>query len=295
MKTKLILLFTAFVLFSAMKNDKAAYQLFNSEGKQIKYKKLLKAANEADIILFGELHNNPICHWLQFELTKDLYSSKEGNIILGAEMFESDNQLIINEYLSEIIKKRNFEKEARLWPNYETDYKPLLEFAKENKLEFIATNIPRRYASVVHYKGFEALNDLEPQAKSFIAPLPIEYDPELPGYKKMKEMMKNMGKMGKMGKPTKTDIAKAQASKDATMAYFILENLSNGKTFIHFNGTYHSDNFEGISWYLKKNNPELKILTIASIEQDSIEELSEESKAVADFILCIPENMTKTY
>ncbi|MBI9039352.1 MAG: ChaN family lipoprotein [Bacteroidales bacterium] len=177
MKTKLILLFITFVLFTAMKTDKATYQLFNSEGKQIKYKKLLKAANEADIILFGELHNNPICHWLQLELTKDLFSSKNANIILGAEMFESDNQLIINEYLLGVIKKRNFEKEARLWPNYETNYKPLLEFAKENDLKFVATNIPRRYASIVHSKGFEALNDLEPEAKLFIAPLPIEYDP----------------------------------------------------------------------------------------------------------------------
>ena len=289
MKTKLILLFIVFVLFAAMKTDKSAYQLFNSEGKQIKYKKLLKAASEADIILFGELHNNPICHWLQLELTKDLFSSKNANIVLGAEMFESDNQLIINEYLLGVIKKRNFEKEARLWPNYETDYKPLLEFAKENDLKFIATNIPRRYASVVHSKGFEALNDLEPEAKLFITPLPIEYDAELSGYKKMKQMM------GKMGKQANENLAKAQASKDATMAYFILKNLENGQTFIHFNGTYHSDNFEGISWYLKRNNPELKILTIASVEQDSVEKLSEESMAVADFILCIPENMTKTY
>ena len=289
MKTKLILLFIVFVLFAAMKTDKSAYQLFNSEGKQIKYKKLLKAASEADIILFGELHNNPICHWLQLELTKDLFSSKNANIVLGAEMFESDNQLIINEYLLGVIKKRNFEKEARLWPNYETDYKPLLEFAKENDLKFIATNIPRRYASVVYSKGFDALNDLEPEAKLFIAPLPIEYDAELSGYKKMKQMM------GKMGKQANENLAKAQASKDATMAFFILKNLENGQTFIHFNGTYHSDNFEGISWYLKRNSPELKILTIASVEQDSVEKLNEESMAVADFILCIPENMTKTY
>jgi len=289
MKIKLILLFTVFILFAAMKTDKEAYKLFNSEGKQIKYKKLLKAATEADIILFGELHNNPICHWLQLELTKDLFSSKDANIILGAEMFESDNQLIINEYLWGVIKKRNFEKEARLWPNYETDYKPLIEYAKENNLQFIATNIPRRYASVVHSKGFEALNDLEPEAKSFIAPLPIEYDPELPGYKNMMSMM------GKMGKQANDNLPKAQASKDATMAYFILNNLENGKTFIHFNGTYHSDNFEGISWYLKRNSPELKILTIASVEQDTIEKLYEKSMAVADFIICIPENMTKTY
>lgn len=82
---------------------------------------------------------------------------EKDNLILGAEMFESDNQVILNEYLAGLISQSSFENEARLWPNYKTDYKPLVEFAKTNKLQFVASNVPRRYASLVNSKGFEDL------------------------------------------------------------------------------------------------------------------------------------------
>ena len=89
-------------------------------------------------------------------------------------------------------------------------------------------------------------------------------------------------------------IACAFGKFGVTMAYFIYKNLIEGETFIHYNGTYHSENYQGILWYLKLLNPNLKIVTIASTEQESIEKLDKESDNVANFILCIPENMTKT-
>lgn len=288
MKTKIFLLLSVFALTVAMKNDKPAYKLFNSEGKQVKYKTLLKNALESDIVFFGEMHNNPICHWLQLELTSDIFEKKGELLVMGAEMFETDNQLILDEYLNKLIKTKNFENEAKLWPNYKTDYKPLVEFAKENNLDFIATNIPRRYASVVHKKGFEGLDSLNREAKVLIAPLPVKYDPELNCYKNMLKMMGGMGHVN-------TNLPKAQAIKDATMSHFILENLSEGTLFVHYNGTYHSNDFEGIVWYLKQENPDLKILTIASAEQKEIEKLSDEYLNIANYVLVIPENMTKTY
>ncbi len=288
MKTKIFLLLSVFALTVAMKNDKPAYKLFNSEGKQVKYKTLLKNALESDIVFFGEMHNNPICHWLQLELTSDIFEKKGELLVMGAEMFETDNQLILDEYLNELIKTKNFENEAKLWPNYKTDYKPLVEFAKENNLDFIATNIPRRYASVVHKKGFEGLDSLNQEAKVLIAPLPVKYDPELNCYKNMLKMIGGMGHAN-------TNLPKAQAIKDATMSYFILENLSEGTLFVHYNGTYHSNDFEGIVWYLKQENPDLKILTIASVEQKEIDELSDEYLNIANYVLVIPESMTKTY
>jgi len=97
-----------------------------------------------------------------------------------------------------------------------------------------------------------------------------------------------------MPKNTMENLPKAQAAKDATMAYFILENWTEGKTLFHFNGTYHSDNFEGIVWHLKQQNPELKIMTIATVQQTEIDSLSEENKQLASYILCVPENMTRT-
>lgn len=275
--------------FMAMKGDKPAYMLFDTDGKNASFKNLIKDAADADIIFFGEQHNNPITHWLQLELTAELYDQKKDKLVLGAEMFESDNQLILDEYLSGQCSAKNFEREAKLWKNYKTDYKPLVDIAKDQNLDFIATNIPRRYASLVHKKGFEALDSLSADAKNLIAPLPVKYDPELEGYKAMLEGMEGMGAHASPNLP------KAQAIKDATMAHFILANWETGKTFIHYNGSYHSDNFEGIVWYLKQENPELKIFTITTVEQDTITELDDEYINVADYILCVPANMTKTY
>ena len=289
MKRNLLLLIAVFILGAAMKSDNPAYQLFNLNGKEAEYKDLLKAALESDVILFGELHNSPICHWLELELLTDLYSEKKENLVIGAEMFESDDQLIIDEYLAGKMKEKSFEAEVKLWDNYKTDYRPLMTFANTNQLRFVATNIPRRYASLVNKRGFEALDSLAAEAKTYLPPLPVAYDSELKGYKELVQMMKEAG-----GHDT-LHIAKAQAIKDATMSYFILQNWKAGKTFIHYNGTYHSNNFEGIYWYLKQANPDLRILTIASTEQDTLGTLTEENSNLADFTICVPSNMTKTY
>jgi uncharacterized iron-regulated protein len=120
-------------------------------------------------------------------------------------------------------------------------------------------------------------------------PLPISYDAELPGYKKM------LTDMGDAGQSHATEnLPKAQAIKDATMAWSILKHLQKDKVFLHFNGSYHSDNYEGIIWYLKQANPALKIVTISSVEQAKLNELSKESEGVADFIIVVPETMAKT-
>jgi len=289
MKKSILFVFVIFILTTAMKSDKPAYQIFDLKGKNAGYKDVLKAALESDIVFFGELHNSPICHWLELELTKDLFAEKKENLVIGAEMFECDNQLILNEYLAGKMKEKTFEDEVKLWDNYKTDYKPLVLFALENKIPFIATNVPRRYASLVNKSGFEGLDSLTGEAKAFMPPLPVAYDPELKGYKDMIEMM------GGLGGHVTPNITKAQAIKDATMAYFILQNRKEGKVFIHYNGTYHSNNFEGIVWYIRQSEPDLKILTIASVEQDSIDVLKEENLNLADFTLCIPSSMCKTY
>lgn len=278
-----------FLLLAAMKTDEPAYILYDDKGRDKEFKDLVKSSLEADIILFGELHNNPISHWLQLELTRRLYEELGNNLILGAEMFEHDNSLILNEYVNNRIKESNFEKEAKLWDNYQTDYKPLVQFARDNGLDFIATNIPRRYAAIVAKEGFEGLSELSAEAKSHMVPLPVPYDPELNCYKKML----NMGAMGDAH--TNENLPKAQAIKDATMAHFILQNRAPGTLFLHFNGAYHSDHYESIYWYLRKGDPALRILTITTVEQDDVGALDENIFGVADYIICVPSTMTKTY
>ena len=289
MKKSILLITIVAFLGSAMKSDKPAYQFFSQNGKHAEYKDVLKTALDSDIVFFGELHDSPICHWLELELTKDLYAEKGDKLVMGAEMFETDNQLLLDEYLSGNIKEKNFEDEVKLWKNYKTDYKPLVKFALDNKIPFVATNIPRRYASLVNKKGLEGLDSLTNEAKAYLPPLPIAFDPELKGYKEMMEMMKDAG-----GHDSE-NIAKAQAVKDATMAYFILKNWNAGKVFIHYNGSYHSDNFEGIVWYIRQAKPGLRIMTISAVEQDSIDTLDTDNQNLADYILCLPGSMSKSY
>ena len=278
--TFILFLFSLFI----QSQDKKAYQLFDKNGKITTYEKLLKVSSKTQVVLFGEYHNNSICHWLQLELTKDLAQIKP--LILGAEMLETDNQNQINQYLKGEINQKQLDSTARLWPNYLTDYKPLVDFAKENKLPFIATNIPRRYASLVFKKGLEELQNLPLEEQKFIAPLPINFDLNLPGYKSMLEMQG-----GKAG----DKMPKAQAIKDATMAHSIVKNMQANSIFIHYNGTYHSDNFEGINWYLKQYNSNIQIITIATVEQKDITKLEKENFNKANFILVIDEDVTKTY
>ncbi|HYD92126.1 MAG TPA: ChaN family lipoprotein [Flavobacterium sp.] len=279
-----IALATFFITILSTAQDKQPYQLYTKDGKKTTYKKLLKAAEETDVLFFGEHHDNSLIHWLQLELTKDLAEERE--LVLGAEMIEADNQKQLDQYLRGEIDQKAFDTLARLWPNHKTDYKPLVDFAKENNIPFIATNIPRRYANKVYKGGFEALNTLTPEEKSWIAPLPIAYDANLPGYVKMMEMMGGHGG---------DNLPKSQAMKDATMGYFIAQNMRPGTLFIHYNGTYHSDNFEGINWYLKKEKPGVKIVTIAAVSQKDISKLEKENQRLADFILVVDEDMTKTY
>lgn len=285
----IVILLAAVAMSFTTSNDKPAYIIYNKKGKQVTYEKMLKSIQKSDMLFFGELHNNPIAHWLQIEVTKDLLDAKKENLVLGAEMFETDNQLLLDEYLNDLISKKNFKKEARLWNNYDTDYEPLVELAKSNNLRFVATNIPRRYASMVFKKGMPSLENLSDEAKQFIAPLPIKVDLELDCYKTMMDMM------GGHGGSNGVNFAHAQAVKDATMAHFMLQNWKKGQTFIHYNGAFHSDHQEGIIWYVKQEQPKLNIQNITVVEQEDISSLSDENATKADFIIVVPSNMTKTY
>ena len=278
---------TSLLLFATILSaaqDKKAYQIFDKNGKKTSYEKLLKAREKADVVLFGEYHDNSVVHWLQLEFTKDLAQKKD--LVLGAEMLEADNQKQLDQYLNGEINQKQLDSSARLWKNYKTDYKPLVDFAKDKKINFIATNVPRRFASLVFKKDLVALDSLSAQEKSWIAPLPIEFDINLPGYK---------GMMSMQGGHAGEKMPKAQAIKDATMAYFINKNRKENSIFVHYNGTYHSDNYEGINWYLRKLDADMQIVTIAMVEQKDITKLEAEHYNKADFILVIDEDVTKTY
>ncbi|MDH4233274.1 MAG: ChaN family lipoprotein [Nitrospirota bacterium] len=267
-------------------HDKPAYRLYDKNGGEITYRKMLEQLSDFSVVLFGELHNNPVVHWLQLEVTKDLFSIRRRALVLGAEMFEADDQIILDEYLSGTIGEDHLKKEAKIWDNYETDYRPLVEFAKAHRLRFIATNVPRRYASLAARKGLKALTGLPDESKRWIVPLPIRVDLKSPTYRDLLDLSAAHGIKAK-------NFLAAQAIKDATMSHFILKNLTPGGLFIHFHGEYHTRKYGGICWYLRKASKDLRAATITAVEAKTLEFIDDYS-GLADYTLVIPHTMTKT-
>ncbi len=283
-------LIIAFVSLS-MAQNKPAYQLFKNDGKIVKYKKMIKDLVKCDMVFFGEYHTNPISHWMQLEMSKSFYDIVGNDLFFGAEMFENGNQLVLNEYLNGFYSEEKMIPEiTQLWSNYKTDYKPLLDFAKENNLRFIATNIPRRYASMINKKGMNALKELSAEALTMIGPdLETHFDPTVKAYA---EMADNMG--GHVP-PNMLNIQTAQASKDATMAHFCIKNFNPGNLLFHFEGSYHSNYSQGIIWWINKIQPDIKIKSITTVTHTEWSEMTDEEKAtIANYIIVVADNMTQT-
>jgi len=277
------ILFILSIFLCAEGFSQEAFAFFTQNGKRTSYRKLLRKSKKADIVLFGEYHNNPIAHWLEVKLTKDLLGKR--SLILGAEIFERDNQDALDGYLEGTIDQKGLDTLARLWKNYKTDYKPWVDLAKREKLPIVATNIPRKYANLVYKKGLQALDTLPSAERKWIVSLPFPYDGNLSQYEKMK----------KMARHNPENLPMAQAIKDATMAESIETHYKKESLFLHLNGSYHSDFFQGIYWYLRKRNPNLKILTISTLSQSNLKKLPTEAYGQADFILVVDEDMTASY
>lgn len=284
----LMCLFQTSQLFS---QDKPAYVIYSSNGKKTTFEKLVESSENKELVLFGEFHDNPISHWLQLELTKEMYEEVGPHLQLGFEMFEQDQQELLSQYLLGNLTAKQFKDTMRLWPNYETDYEPLIEFAKTNKLFCVASNVQRKYASLLFKKGRKALDTLSLTIKSQMAPIDFIVDTTLSQYKEVYTMGGHMGvNMG-------MNMVESQAFKDATMAQFIMANpgRKDGTVHLHFNGAFHSDFHQGILWYVQQKQANIRVLTISTVTQEDVRKLEKEHLGRADFIICVPESMTRTH
>lgn len=263
------------------------YSWFGHSGKTTNWSKVVAACADADVVLFGEQHDDAIAHWFQLLLLEELQKRDSTKVTLGMEMLERDQQWAVDLFETGAIDEEKLEDTTKMWSNFHTDYLPSVRFAVQHHLPVTATNIPRRYASMVFKKGVASLDTLSPEIKSWMAPLPFPVDTSLSQYRELVKMGIEMHASG-------LNFATAQAIKDATMAHFILSAWKPGLHFLHLNGAYHSDFHQSVEWYLKQQNPSLKVVTISTISQSQLKKLDSENREKADFILVTPENMIRT-
>lgn len=274
------------------------YRIFDSVGNQQTLDKIIERMQSVDVVFLGEQHDDAVAHYLQekiLQLTFEKYGSQR-QVVLSMEMFERDVQMVLDEYLSGLITEEKFLSDSRPWVNYKSDYRPLVEFAKTNKIPVIASNAPRRYVNMVSRQGKDALMKLSEQAKRWIAPLP--YSPPSEDY--AKKFLSLIGEFHQSDSESKSVSIKnskmldAQTLWDATMAFSIAEVLKQSEIskqgkpplIIQLNGSFHSESGLGIPEHLVKYFPKAKYLVVTFRPEENFNDFDEKKhKNLGDFVV----------
>ena len=170
----LLSLFVFAVSFAFAQLSEKNFRIYSVKAaKEISINDIADDMKNADVLFFGEEHNDSVTHYLENKMFETLYAKYSKSVALSMEMFDRDVQPVMNEYLTGLIREKNFNKDARVWSNYR-DYKPMVEFAKTNKLDVICANAAGRYSNLAGRKGQKALMELPDESKKFFAPLPYD-------------------------------------------------------------------------------------------------------------------------
>jgi uncharacterized iron-regulated protein len=259
--------------------------------QEISFEKMVFELNrQFDVVFVGELHDDVITHQLELALLERL-SGLDSGWNVSMEMFERDVQEAVNGYLEGELTEKMFLDTSRPWPNYQTDYRPLVEFVRKNKLDLVAANIPRRYASMIAKQGWQEIEKLPAEQRTHIAAKHVvikdRYREEF-----IDTMVANMG--GRDIAPHRAkkfeSMYEAQCAKDDTMAESILDYLDRnpGKKIVHYNGKFHSDEHLGTVQKLARLNEKLRIgvVSIQPIDHDDImKRMPEKDRKLGNFLI----------
>ncbi len=275
--------------------DPGKYKVFTGNGAPSSIEAILTAAGSVDVVFLGEQHDDAVAHSLQLEIFKGIigkYTSTR-RIALSYEMFERDVQLIVDEYLKGQISESQFLASSRPWNNYKTDYRPLLELAKEKGLPVVAANAPRRYVNMVSRLGRSSLDGLSAEAKKWLPPLPYP-QPSDAYAAKFRALMGDGPEM----KAGLINILDSQTLWDSGMAHAItrrLEQTDKGMV-VHLNGSFHSEGRMGTAEKLANYRKKTEFLVVTIRYEDDFQNFNQAShKGLGDFVILTDKKIPRSF
>ena len=292
--------------------DQKLYQIFDTNGKRTNMEELISKVKIADVTFIGEIHTDNVAHHLEALLLEKTWDKWQ---TLSLEMFETDVQYVLDEYMAGHINEEHFIKSARSWENYGSDYRALIEFSKEKGVPVIAANAPRRYVNMVRRLGKDSLLKLPEEGKRFLPPLPYpdasaEYEKKFTAIMTAHHSMISRVTGDQEGENSETDLndnpvnseieeknitdlepfermLAAQNLWDSSMAWSIssyLEKNSKNRV-LHVNGSFHTDFSLGIPEQLNNYSPNLDLLTVTIVPSLDYPNFRDSMIGLGDFII----------
>lgn len=220
----------------------------------------------ADVVFLGEQHDDQSTHRLELAVLEGL-AARGRNVTLALEMFERDVQPLLDRYLAGEASEAEMRAGARPWPNYESDYRPLVEFARARGWPVVASNVPRPIASAVGRAGLAAVDTLPPVRRAYVAA-----ELSCPDDRYRSKFVAEMAGMGGHGG---ADSAAAQAMlqrfyqaqcvKDETMGEAVAAAVAPGRVVVHVNGSFHSDERLGTVTRVLRRLPATNALVVSFV------------------------------
>jgi uncharacterized iron-regulated protein len=247
-----------------------AFRVYETaKNRAVSFNDLIATAAKADIVFFGEQHDDPETHFAEFALLEGIGRVRP-RVIVSLEMFERDVQPMVDDYLAGRLSEAEFLAKSRPWDRYATDYRGLVQLARARGWPVVASNIPRALASAIGRKGLAALDTLTAVQRAWGATQLA--CPKDKYYANFAETMKGHG-----GPGTAADSAaaramtdrfyEAQCAKDETMGESIVRALtaSPGAIVVHYNGAFHSDYGLGTAERAKRRAPGAKTVVVTAV------------------------------
>jgi uncharacterized iron-regulated protein len=250
------------------------YRAYDPAGRPVTLQQIVEALADADVLVLGEKHDDAVTHLIEAELLRRVEETyarpgAKGHgrpFALSLEMFERDVQTVLDEYLAGLISERHFLLSSRPWKTYETDYRPLVEYARERGLSVLASNAPARYVSRVSANGPDSLRALSPAARGWLPPLP--FPPASAAYAEKFRRVMQASAHGP-GAHGAAHLLEAQTLRDASMADSIAGFLKRrGRGLVlHVNGAFHSEERLGVPEQLKHYRPGARAVVVTAVPE----------------------------
>jgi uncharacterized iron-regulated protein len=220
---------------------------------------VLAALPQNRVVFVGEIHDRYDHHLNQLAVLQALHQ-KNPNIAIGVEWFQQPFQGAVNDFLAGKIDETAFLRQSEYYERWGYDFRqlrPILAYAKANRLPVVALNAPVELTRKVSKGGLEALTATER------AQLPAVIHPPSAAYR---QQLKKIFAVHSDDKQQFENFLLVQRIWEETMAQQAVRYLEKHPQhqMVVLAGVGHISNDAGIPADVARHMPQAKLLTLAS-------------------------------
>ncbi len=118
------------------------------------------------VVFVGESHTNYADHLNQLAVIQSLQKHWSNNLSIGLEMIQQPYQSYLDDYVAGKISEREMLKGTQWYDRWVYDfrlYRPIFDYAKQNKIPLIALNIPKELTKKITKVGINGLSKSDRQ------------------------------------------------------------------------------------------------------------------------------------